>query len=192
MKTALYYRVSSDEQTTACQKPEVESLVAARSLSVVKTYDETGSAAKARPQFEQMLADAKAGHFKVLVIWALDRFGRSMAGNINDVLALDRLGIKVISVREPWMDTAGPVRELLIAIFSWCAQQERARLIERTKAGLVVARAKGKKLGRPSERMASDPAAVVAAWRGTGQTYAKLAKQLGGVSTSTAHRLARQ
>lgn len=170
-RCALYYRVSSDEQTTACQKPEVEALVKARNLTVIKVYDEMGSAAKFRPEFEQMLLDAKAHHFDTLVIWALDRFGRSMPGNINDVLALDKLGIKVISVREPWMDTAGPVRELLIAIFSWAAQQERARLIERTKAGLVVARAKGKKLGRPSPRLVSDPAAIVAKRNCTGSPF---------------------
>jgi putative DNA-invertase from lambdoid prophage Rac len=69
-------------------------------------------------------------------LWALDRFHRSMLGSVQDVLELDRLGVPILSVREAWLDTSGPVRSLLIAIFGWVAEQERARLIERTKAGL--------------------------------------------------------
>ena len=65
------------------------------------------------------------------------------------VLECDRLGVPVISVREGWLDTSGPVRPLLVAIFGWVAEQERSRLIERTMAGLARARAQGKRLGRP-------------------------------------------
>ncbi|WP_279324176.1 recombinase family protein [Anaeromyxobacter soli] len=49
----------------------------------------------------------------------------------------------------PWLDTGGPVRPLLVAVFGWVAEQERSRLIERTKAGLERARRQGKRLGRP-------------------------------------------
>jgi DNA invertase Pin-like site-specific DNA recombinase len=96
-----------------------------------------------------MMADARAGRFRVLVVWAIDRFGRSMFGNLDAVLELDRVGVEVISVREPWLDTGGPVRSLLIAIFSWVAEQERARIGERTRAGLARARRRGRVLGRP-------------------------------------------
>ncbi len=69
------------------------------------------------------------------------------------MLDLDRRGIETVSVQEPWLDTGGPVRELLIAIFSWIAEQERARLIERTNAGLDRAKRKGIRLGRPQTRV---------------------------------------
>jgi DNA invertase Pin-like site-specific DNA recombinase len=72
-----------------------------------------------------------------------------MTSSISTVLELDRLGVPVLSVREPWLDTSGPVRPLLVAIFGWVAEQERTRLIERTKAGLERARRQGKRLGRP-------------------------------------------
>jgi len=72
-----------------------------------------------------------------------------MVGSIQTVLELDRIGVPAISVREPWLDMTSPVRPLLIAIFGWVAEQERARLIERTKAGLDRARRQGKRLGRP-------------------------------------------
>jgi DNA invertase Pin-like site-specific DNA recombinase len=72
-----------------------------------------------------------------------------MMGAIQTVLELDRLGVRVMSVREPWLDTDSPVRPLLVAIFGWVAEQERTRLIERTKAGMARARKEGKRIGRP-------------------------------------------
>jgi len=56
---------------------------------------------------------------------------------------------RVLSARESWLDTDSPVRPLLVAIFGWVAEQERTRLIERTKAGMARARTEGKKIGRP-------------------------------------------
>jgi DNA invertase Pin-like site-specific DNA recombinase len=135
-------------QTTANQLPDLERLAAARGFEIV-AYEETESAAKARPVLDRMLADARAGRLQAVVIWALDRLHRSMVGAITTVLELDRLGVEVLSLKEPWLDTSGPVRSLLVAIFGWVAEQERTRLIERTKAGLERARAQGKRLGRP-------------------------------------------
>jgi DNA invertase Pin-like site-specific DNA recombinase len=124
-----------------------------------------------------MMADAAAGRFNVLVVWAIDRFGRSMMGNLQDVTALDKAGVAVVSVREPWLDTAGPTRGLLLAIFSWVAEQERARLIERTKAGIARARAAGKAIGRPKTR-AVDVAAA-RALLATGQSVRAASRALG-------------
>jgi DNA invertase Pin-like site-specific DNA recombinase len=75
-----------------------------------------------------------------------------MAGNVSDALALDRAGVELISLREPWLDTGGPVRDLLLAIFSWVAEQEIRRLVERTNAGIERARLKGTKSGKPIGR----------------------------------------
>ena len=155
---AIYLRVSKSDgsQSVENQRPEVEQVARARGFKVVKVYEETASAAKTRPVFEAMMKDAKRGKFKVLLVWALDRFGRSMTGNLTDVLELDRLGVTVVSVRESWLDTGSPVRRLLVAIFSWVAEQERARLIDRTKAGLQAARRRGTRLGRPRARLDVD------------------------------------
>src|SRR5713226_7026499 len=148
MRAAVYLRVSSDRQTIENQRDEVELLARARGYEAV-FYEETESATKRRPVFDGMLADARAGKVQAVVIWAVDRLHRSMQGAINDVLELDRLGVRVLSVRESWLDTSGPVRPLLVAIFGWVAEQERSRLIERTRAGLERARRSGKRLGRP-------------------------------------------
>lgn len=184
-KAALYLRVSGGPgQTTENQRPEVVQLARARGLDVVAVYEEAASAAKHRASYERMMLGAHRGEFDVLVVWALDRFGRNMVGNLTAVLELDRLGVQVVSVREPWLDTGGPVRSLLVAIFSWLAQQERERISERTKIGLDRARRAGKRIGRPRAQVdLAEARALVAR-----TTMAKAARKL-GVGTSTLRRL---
>src|SRR6185436_4419690 len=139
-RAALYIRVSTTDQHTAAQVPELEQLVKARGFRIVDRYFEEVSATKKRPHLESLMRCAHKGYFDVVVVWALDRLGRSMLGNIGTVLELNRLGVQVVSVREAWLDTTGPMRDLLLAIFSWVAEQERTRLVERTKAGMEAAR----------------------------------------------------
>jgi putative DNA-invertase from lambdoid prophage Rac len=147
-RAAVYVRVSTDQQTAENQLADVRQLAVARGYEPV-VYEEVESAAKARPVFDRMMDDVRAGRVHAVAVWALDRMHRSMTGAINTVLDCDRLGVPVLSVREGWLDTSGPVRPLLVAIFGWVAEQERTRLIERTKAGLERARREGKRLGRP-------------------------------------------
>lgn len=148
-RAALYLRVSTADQTVDNQRPDLERAAQARGLPVVVVYSENVSAAaKIRPQYQRMMQDARESAFEVLLVWALDRFGRSMTGNITDVLALNRLGVQLISVQEPWLDTGGPIRDLLLAIFSWVAEQERKRLSERIRAGHARAFAAGGPTGR--------------------------------------------
>jgi putative DNA-invertase from lambdoid prophage Rac len=142
-RAAIYLRVSKGERHTENQRPDVERVIATRGLELVAQYEEKASAAKTRPVFDRMLHEAHRGAFDVLVVWALDRFGRSMVGNLRDVLELDRRGVQVVSVRETWLDTGSAVRPLLIAIFGWVAEQERATIVARTKAGLGRARRQG-------------------------------------------------
>src|SRR6266568_7269444 len=147
-KAGLYVRVSTDRQTADNQLAEVTQLAVARGYESV-VYEEVESAAKVRPVLDKMLADVRAGRVQAVAVWALDRLHRSMTGAISTVLELDRLGAPVLSVREGWLDTSGPVRPLLVAIFGWVAEQERTTLIARTKAGIERARREGKTLGRP-------------------------------------------
>ncbi len=186
---AAYIRVSTDRQTVENQKAEVLQLCRARGYAPI-IYEEVESAAKARPVLDGLMADVRAGRVQAVVVWALDRLHRSMTGAINMVLECDRLGVPVLSVREGWLDTSGPVRPLLVAIFGWVAQQERERLIERTKAGIERARREGKTIGRPpaSQVLLHSARDLVAA--GTPVAAAARAK---GLSRSTLQRfLARQ
>jgi len=189
-RAAVYLRVSTGGQSAANPRPEVAAIVSTRGLVLVGEYIETasGGPTAARPEFARLMADARAARFDVLVIWALDRFGRSMVGNLGAVLELDRIGVEVVSVRESWLDTGGPVRALLLAIFSWVAEQERERLGERTRAGLDRARSNGVKLGRPERRI--DLRAAVRLHAG-GLSWARVARQLKVPSTTLARALER-
>lgn len=177
-RAAIYLRVSRGEQALENQRPAVARLVRARKLKLVATYEEKASAVKARSQFERMMRDAHEGSFDVLAVWSLDRLGRSMVGNVQAVLELDRRGVEVLSVREPWLDTGGPVRELLLAIFGWMAEQERAQISERTKAGLERARRKGVRIGRPERRLEPLELRRAQQLRAEGLSYAKIAARL--------------
>lgn len=144
-RAALYLRVSTDEQTVDNQRPELDELARRRGFDVVAVFEETasGGLVKRRHALERLIRSAARHEFDAVLVWALDRLGRTMAHTVAMVLELDRTGVEVLSAREPWLDTAGPVRPLLVSVFAWVAEQERAR------AGLARARAQGTRLGRP-------------------------------------------
>lgn len=173
-RVAIYLRVSKSDgsQTVDNQRPECER-AAAMYGTTVKVYEEQMSAALRRPAYDAMMVDARAGMFDVVVIWALDRFGRSMLDNITDITALDALNVGVVSIQETWLNTTSPVRGLLVAIFSWVAEQERKRLIERTKAGQRRAREQGIHIGRPTIQIDMARAKALLA---AGATQAEAAK----------------
>jgi DNA invertase Pin-like site-specific DNA recombinase len=180
-RAVIYVRVSGGKQDHANQLPELRQVATTRNLEVVTTYAETASTKRRLPELDRLMADAHAGKFGVLLVWAIDRLGRSMVGNLATILQLDRMGVVVVSLKEPWLDTGGPVRQLLIAIFSWVAEQERTRLGERTRAGLERARAEGKRLGRPRAQIDIERAREMMA---TGSSLRGTAKELGvGVAT---------
>jgi len=162
----------------------VQQIITTRGYKLAHVFEEGASAVKKRPEYERMMKAARRGEFDVLVVRALDRFGRSMTGNLADVLELDRLGITVVSVRESWLDTTSPVRSLLIAIFSWVAEQERNRLVERTRAGIASARRKVQRIGRPRARLDEDQLREL---RAQGLSVRKIAEVL-NVGTSTVQR----
>jgi putative DNA-invertase from lambdoid prophage Rac len=147
----LYVRVSTDEQTARNQRPDLERLARARGWHVVERIEETvsGAAGTKRPGLDRLDELVHVGAVDVVAVWALDRLGRSMTETIRRVLWLERAGVELVSARERWLDVTGLVRPLLVAIFGWVAEQERAPIVERTKAGLARARAAGKRLGRP-------------------------------------------
>jgi putative DNA-invertase from lambdoid prophage Rac len=185
-KAALYLRVSTDEQDVTNQLPALERMAAARGYEIVERFSETMSGAKrARPALDALVLGAKRARYEVILVWAIDRLGRNMSAIVETVTSLDRIGVAVVSHQEPWLDTQGMVRPLLLSVFAWVAQQERERLIDRTKAGVARARAEGKTLGRPKRVIDIDEALRL---RKSGLSIASAAKRL-GVGTATLHRL---
>jgi DNA invertase Pin-like site-specific DNA recombinase len=185
-RCALYLRVSGGPgQTVENQRPALVQLARARGYEIVSIFEETASAVKKRPQFERMMLAAHRGEFDALIVWALDRLGRSMTGNLQTLLDLDRLGVETVSCQESWLQMQGPVRPLLIAMFSWVAEQERSRLIERTREGLARARREGKQIGRPRVAVDLDEALRL---RSRGKGVRGIARAL-GVGPATVHRV---
>lgn len=185
MNAAVYVRVSKRSQTLENQLPDLERMAAARGLTIVATFSDKMSGSKAsRPGFNAMMQAAHEGRFSVVLVWAVDRMGRNMGAVVEAVTTLDRLGVEVVSHKEPWLVLKGPVRALLLSIFAWVAEQERERTIERTDAGLETARRNGKKLGRRQRQVDVDEALRL---RKAGRSIRETAKAL-GIGVGTLHR----
>ena len=112
MNAAVYLRVSTDRQTVENQRRAVEDLACARGYEPI-VYEESESAAKARPVLDQLLDDVRVGKRQAVVVWALDRLHRSMAGCIDTVLELDRLSVPV-----PLFASLGSIRAARSAVCS--------------------------------------------------------------------------
>jgi hypothetical protein len=97
-----------------------------------------------------MLKTAHQRKFDTLVFWALDRLTREgTRATLNYLQRLESKGVGYVSYQEQWLDSTGPFKDVMISMFATLAKQERARISERPIAGLKVARAKGRVLGRP-------------------------------------------
>src|SRR5712664_1852987 len=186
-RVAAYVRISSSEGTTENQRPGIEALCRNRGYTIVRWYEETVSgAARRRPVFEQMLADARSRTFDALVVWSVDRFSRGGAGSCFAALGqIDGAGVDFISVNESYLDTSGPFRDVLLAFAATVARMERDRLIERTKAGLARARAQGRVGGRPRNHLPLVEAALKLLHEGA--SYDDVRKKY-GVAASTLRR----
>ena len=188
MTTALYLRTSTDTQTTANQLPALQRLAAARDLGLPAVYeDQAASGIGDRPQLARLLNDARKGNVHSILVWAIDRLGRNVHEVVATILELDHLNVRLISHSEPWLDTSGPVRSLLIYVFSWVAEQERSRLVERTKSGMSRAKSQGKTIGRPRIPLPPPLLAQVQELRTAGTPWRAVAAQ-GGVSDRTLRR----
>lgn len=157
---AVWLRVSTGHQDSANQVPDVERFVKHRDYEVTETYRITDSAWKQGPDYraavDQMLADAHAGHFKVLVVWSLDRIVRSGSepgmSAAEEALALIRKlnqrHVALVSIKEDWLQANPEIQSVLISFAGWMAGMESQRRSERITAGLARRKAAGDPIGR--------------------------------------------
>ncbi len=148
---ALYARVSTTHQDPEVQLRELRTLAAARGWTISREYVDAGisGASTSRPELSRLLADAHKGCFAGILVWRLDRLGRSLRHLVTVVEDLLARGIDVISATEPHMDSTTPTGRLLRNIFASVAEYEREMIRERVVAGLRKAKASGKHVGRP-------------------------------------------
>lgn len=184
-KCCIYVRVSNEKLNLDNQLPPLQQIAKQRGFEVVEVIQEQLSGSKtSRKGIQKLLQGAHQGLYQHVLVWALDRLGRDQADVITTVTKLDSYGCNVVSHQESWLDLKGPTRGLLLGVFAWWAQQERERLIERTRAGLATARVNGTKLGRPKKAVDLDQAYKLLK---SGLSYAQTAKKL-NIGVGTLHR----
>jgi DNA invertase Pin-like site-specific DNA recombinase len=189
-RVALYSRVSTHHgQDPELQLRELREYAQARGLTIIQEYTDVGySGSKdSRPALNQLMADARRRRFDSVLVWKLDRFGRSLRHLVNALAELEAFGLRFISFRDN-LDLSTPSGRLMFQIIGSMAEFERALIQERVKAGLRNARAKGKKLGRP--RTAIDESRVKAL-RESGASWRAIAAEL-GVGVGTVHRISQR
>ena len=147
---AIYARVSTDKQAVDLQLSELRDFVKRSNWKIHNEYIDQGytGANTKRPAFAEMMKQAKKRKFEILLVWKLDRLGRSLKDLINTLDELGHLGVDFISYDNN-LDTSTPTGKLVFQIVGAVAEFEKDIIRERVKAGLENAKRKGKRLGRP-------------------------------------------
>jgi len=150
MRCVGYIRVSTREQDERVQKEALQEFCKARGMELLKLYIDKGeSGAKSfreRPSAAQLLTELDEIKPDCVLCWSLDRLGRTMVDTVNTVMELEKKGVKVITVKEEWLQTLDEnIRKLILSILAWVAEWERRRIRERQEEAWRA----GKQKGRP-------------------------------------------
>ena len=187
-RIGIYARCSTLDQSVALQLDGLREYCQVRGFEIVAEYlDEGVSGAKAkRPALDQLLEDAHRRKFDAVLVWKLDRLGRSLSHLIRVVDQLGSLGVDLISLGDSGLDTTAPSGRLIFHVMGAVAEFERDLIRERTRAGIAAARRRGKQIGRPR---ALDTDELMRARRlaSQGQSLRTIAEVL-GVGRSTVSR----
>lgn len=151
MKAALYARVSTTDkgQDPGMQLEEMRRFAAARGWTCREYVDRGVSGSKAsRPALDELMAAVRSRQVDVVVVWKLDRLGRSLAHLLHLLNDFTALGVSFVSLRES-IDLTTPTGKLMLHLFGAFAEFERSLIQERVRAGIANAKRKGKRVGRP-------------------------------------------
>jgi putative DNA-invertase from lambdoid prophage Rac len=152
MRCAIYARVSTTDQTCESQLKELREYIERRAWQNSGEYIDTGfSGAKAsRPALDRLMTDAGKRKFDCIVVFKIDRFGRSVLHLNQQLAALTSYGVRFIATSQSLdTDQSNPTSRLLLQILASVAEFEREMIRERTLMGIRAARANGKIIGRP-------------------------------------------
>ncbi len=145
-RVAVYMRVSTDRQKTESQKPDLARWVAAHGVEAVPFEDQFTGTTLTRPAFCRMMSRVVEGDFDAVVVWRIDRLGRTMPELVQLYARLVALGVNLYSVRESF-DLFSPAGKLMLNLLSSMAEYENEVRRERVLAGQAVARDAGKTWG---------------------------------------------
>lgn len=187
-RIAVYARVSTSNghQDPQMQLRELREYAQRRELQIVEEYiDNVSGSKESRPALNRLMADAHSRKFDAVLVWRLDRFGRSLRHLVNALAELEARGVAFISLRDN-LDLTTPAGRLMFQIIGAMAEFERSLIVERVRAGLRNARSKGIKLGRPRMFVSESR---IDALRSAGATWRAIALEM-GISLGTVHRAA--
>lgn len=147
---AIYYRISTDKQETDMQEKACRDYCAREKLTIYKEYKDIGESGskETRPAFDSMIDDMRARKFNAIVVYKLDRIGRSILHLLKLFEEFKKKNIDFISVTQS-INTTTPEGNMFLQMLMVLAEYERALTINRINQGLKIAKEKGSKLGRP-------------------------------------------
>jgi DNA invertase Pin-like site-specific DNA recombinase len=180
-RIGIYLRVSTSEQSTELQLREINQFLDARGWQNREIYEDSGlsGANSNRPQLKRLLSDVKQRKIDIVICWKMDRLFRSLKDLIVTLQEFSELGIEFISLKDN-VDLSTSSGKLLMHLLGAFAEFERNLIVERVRAGLVNAKAKGKRLGRPIKRNEEE----IRTLRTNGLSIRSIAKEL-KISKST-------
>lgn len=157
IRAGLYIRVSTVDQNPQLQFDELREFCRARAWINSAEFVDHGVSGidSSRPGLCGLLQAIHLRTIDAVVVWRIDRLARSLADLVRLTQTFEGLGINFVSVKNPGLDTTTPQGKLFFGISAVFAEFERDLIVERTRAGIAAARARGKTLGRP--RLRIDP-----------------------------------
>ena len=188
-RVALYCRVSTSGQDTALQAADLRRMAEARGWDVVAVVEEKASGRKTRPARERLIRDAKAGQFDAVLVWKLDRWGRSTPDLLQTIRDLDESGVAFVSLRDS-LDLTTSAGRLLLTVLAGLAEFEADLVRERVTAGVRHAQRhgtrSGKAIGRPATARARSTEIRALAARDV--SMAEISRRL-GIGYASVHRV---
>jgi len=176
LRAGLYARVSTiDQQTLPMQLRAMREYAARRGWTITMQVREVSSGAARREVREKVMEAARRREIDLVLVWRLDRWGRSVTDLLATLQELEHLGVGFVSLTEA-LDLTTPVGRAMAGLLAIFAEFEREILRERTRAGLANARQSGKKLGRPAT--AAKHQAEIRKLHGAGIAKAEIARRL--------------
>ena len=186
LRAALYARVSThDQQTLTLQVEAMRKYAGLRGWSIVSEVQEVGSGDSRRPWRDLLIKAARRRDLDVILVWRLDRWGRSVADLVLTLKDLNELGVAFVSLTEALDLTTATGRAMagLLAVF---AEFEREVLRERVRAGIAQARKEGRPHGRPPSARRKSAEARQLASQGLNKT--QIARRL-SISRASVRRI---
>ena len=150
-RCAVWLRASGAHQNTGAQYDALIQEAVRRGLTVVRVFDVTASGFHGEQEHElsRLVDGLQRREYSTVICWAIDRLTRQgVSETLQAVNRIARAGGTLISLQEPWIETSGEVRDLLLAVLGWVANFESRRRSERIKSGLARRRAAGLPVGR--------------------------------------------